>query len=97
VHDYDGEVDDLSRDGQAKNIARLHKALDVFTSIDPATLPASDRDDREMLIGGIKGKLLDLETIGYWQRDPDVYVHSATSAVFNLVHRDFAPLADRLR
>jgi hypothetical protein len=97
VHDYDGEVDDLSRDGQAKNIARLHKALDAFTSIDPATLPASDRDDREMLIGGIKGKLLDLETIGYWQKDPDVYVHSATSAVFNLVHRDFAPLADRLR
>ena len=28
VHDYDAEVDDLSRDGQAKNIARLHKALD---------------------------------------------------------------------
>jgi hypothetical protein len=24
VHDYDVEVDDLSRDGQAKNAARLH-------------------------------------------------------------------------
>lgn len=97
VHEYDAEVDDLSRDGQAKNIARLHKALDEFTAIDPATLSAGDRDDREMLINSIKGKLLDVEMIRYWQKDPNVYVRSATSAVFNLVHRDFAPLADRLR
>jgi len=97
VHDYDAEVDDLSRDGQTKNAARLHKALDEFTAIDPATLSAGDRDDREMLINSIKGKLLDVETIRYWQKDPNVYVRSATSAVFDLVHRDFAPLADRLR
>ena len=44
VHDYDAEVDDLSRDGQAKNTARLHKALDALTAIDPATLSAGDRD-----------------------------------------------------
>jgi uncharacterized protein (DUF885 family) len=88
VHDYDAEVDDLSRDGQAKNIARLQKALDALTAIDPATLSAGDRDDREMLIGSINGKLLDLETIRYWQKDPDIYVNSATAAVFNLVHRD---------
>jgi uncharacterized protein (DUF885 family) len=97
VHDYDAEVDDLSRDGHAKNTARLHKALDALTAIDPAHLSAGDRDDREMLIGSINGKLLDLETIRYWQKDPDIYVNSATAAVFNLVHRDFAPLADRLR
>jgi uncharacterized protein (DUF885 family) len=97
VHDYDAEVDDLSRDGQAKDTARLHKALDALTAIDPATLSAGDRDDREMLINSIKGTLLDVETIRYWQKDPDVYVRSATSAVFSLVHRDFAPLADRLR
>jgi uncharacterized protein (DUF885 family) len=97
VHDYDVEVDDLSRDGQATDTARLHKALDALTAIDPATLSAGDRDDRELLINSIRGTLLDVETIRYWQKDPDVYVRSATSAVFNLVHRDFAPLADRLR
>jgi len=97
VHDYDAEVDDLSRGGQAKNIERLHKALDALTAIDPAPLLAGDRDDREMLINDIKGKLLDLETIRYWQKDPDIYVNSATAAIFNLVHRDFALLADRLR
>jgi hypothetical protein len=38
VHDYDAEVDDLSRNGGAKNTARLHTALDALTAIDPATL-----------------------------------------------------------
>ena len=42
VHEYDAEVDDLSRDGQSKNAARLHKALDALTAIDPATLSAGD-------------------------------------------------------
>ena len=38
VHDYDAEVDDLSRDGHAKDAVRLRKALDAITAIDPATL-----------------------------------------------------------
>jgi uncharacterized protein (DUF885 family) len=97
VHDYDAEVDDLSRDGYAKDAVRLRKALEAITTIDPATLSAGDRDDREVLTNGIKGQLLDVETVCYWQKDPGVYAQSATAAVFNLVHRDFAPLADRLR
>jgi hypothetical protein len=82
-------ADDLSRDSQAKNIARLHKALDAFTAIDPATLPSSDRADREMLIGSIKGKLLGVETIRYWQKDPGVYVRSATSAKRHIQRTSF--------
>jgi hypothetical protein len=56
---------------QAKDTARLHTALDALTAIDPATLSAGDRDDREILINSIKGTLLDVETIRYWQKDPD--------------------------
>ena len=33
-----------------------------------------------MLINSMKGKLLDIETVRYWQKDPDVYVSSATCA-----------------
>jgi hypothetical protein len=60
----------LSRDGQAKNIARLHRALDAFIAIDPPNLSAGERDDREVLINSMKGKLLDIETVRYWQKDP---------------------------
>lgn len=97
VHDYDAEVDDLSRGGQEKNAAHLHKALEAISAVNVSTLSQSERDDREMLIGAIKAKLLDVETIGYWRKDPNVYLQSAISAVFTLIHRDFAPLDERLK
>lgn len=97
IHDFDGRVDDLSAAGQQADIARLHAALDRFAGIDPAGLAPGDRDDREVLISAIKGRLLDLETIGYWRKDPGRYSGAAIGAVFSLVHRDFAPPAERLR
>jgi len=97
VHDYDSEVDDLSQEGQAAEASRLHKALDAFTAIDPAKLSQSDRDDRDVLINDIKARLLGVETISDWRKDPGIYSQSATTAIFALVHRDFAPLKDRLR
>ena len=97
IHEYDGKIDDLSAEGQARDIARLHAALAALTAIAPASLSAGDRDDREVLIGTIKGALLDDETIQYWRKDPGRYSRVATGAVFELVHRDFAPPADRLR
>jgi uncharacterized protein (DUF885 family) len=97
IHDYDGKVDDMSADGQARNDARLHEALAALEGMNPQQLSPGDRDDREVLMGRIKGTLLDDETIKYWRKDPSRYSRVATLAVFELVHRDFAPLADRLR
>jgi uncharacterized protein (DUF885 family) len=97
IHDYDGKVDDMSAAGQARNDARLHEALAALAGMNPQQLSPGDRDDREVLMGRIKGTLLDDETIKYWRKDPSRYSRVATLAVFELVHRDFAPLAERLR
>jgi len=67
IHDYDAQVDDMTAEGQAREIARLHAALATLTAIAPTSLSAKDRDDREVLIGTIKGALLDDETIQYWR------------------------------
>jgi uncharacterized protein (DUF885 family) len=97
LHDHDDAVDDLSREGQAKDEARLHKALETFAAFDPSKLSNGDRDDLEILVANIKARLLDAESIGDWKRDPGVYSGGATGAIFSLVHRDFAPLVERLR
>jgi uncharacterized protein (DUF885 family) len=97
IHDYDSKVDDLSAAGLARNDARLHEALAALEAMNPQQLSPGDRNDREVLIGRIKGTLLDDETIKYWRKDPNRYSRVATLAVFELVHRDFAPLAERLR
>src|SRR5271170_3490336 len=70
LHQHDGELDDLTAEGFARNGARLHKALDTLKAMDPKALNPMDRDDREVLIGVIKGQLLDDETIQYWRKDP---------------------------
>jgi uncharacterized protein (DUF885 family) len=97
IHDYDSKVDDMSAAGQARNSARLREALARLQAMDPHRLNPGDRDDREVLMGRIKGTLLDDDTIQYWRTDPSRYSRLATSAVFELVHRDFAPLPGRLR
>jgi hypothetical protein len=97
IHDYDLKLDDMSAAGQARNDARLHEALVALEGMNPQQLSPGDRDDREVLMGRIKGTLLDDETIKYWRNDPSRYSRVATLAVFELVHRDFAPLAERLR
>jgi hypothetical protein len=97
LHDFDSKIDDMSADGQARSEARLHQALATLQTMDPHRLSPGDRNDREVLMGRIKGTLLDDETIQYWRTDPGRYSRIATSAVFELVHRDFAPLAERLQ
>jgi uncharacterized protein (DUF885 family) len=97
IHDYDSKVDDMSADAQARNDARLHEALATLQGMDPQRLSPGDRDDREVLMGRIKGALLDDQAIQYWRKDPSRYSRVATLSVFELVHRDFAPLAQRLR
>lgn len=94
IHTYDTKVDDLSAKGYDANIARLKQALAAFEQVDPKT--ERERNERDVLVANIKGELLDLETIQYWRKNPDLYASAATGSVFGLVHRDFAPLATRM-
>jgi uncharacterized protein (DUF885 family) len=95
IHDYDTKVDDLSAKGYAANIARLRAALKTFEAASPAS--DRERNERDVLVSNIKGDLLDLETIQYWRKNPDIYAGAATGSIFSLVHRDFAPAATRMR
>jgi uncharacterized protein (DUF885 family) len=94
IHDYDDKVDDFSAQGYAANIARLKAALKDFESAAPAN--DRERNDRDIVIADIKADLLDLETIRLWRKNPDIYSNAATSSVFTLVLRDFAPLETRM-
>jgi uncharacterized protein (DUF885 family) len=95
IHDYDTKVDDYSAKGYAANIERLKVALKSFENAEPKS--DRERNERDILVANIKGDLLDLETIQYWRKNPDIYASAATGSVFSLVHRDFAPPKDRMR
>jgi len=57
----------------------------------------TERADRELLLHEIDGRLLELEQIRGWEKDPDRYASRITYSVFLIMSRKFAPPEDRLR
>ncbi len=97
LHDWDAELDDVSAAAYAREIARLKDTTAKLRAIDGAGLTAMDRDDRDILLAQIDGQLLADETVQLWRHDPSTYVNLLTTAAFQLVERDFAPLDQRMR
>lgn len=97
-HQYDSQLEDYSRqhmvDDQA---AALRKYLAEFEKIDPATLNPYARGDRAWLLSSIRGSLLSLENVRFWEKNPDIYSSGITQSAFVIMSRQFAPPADRLR
>ena len=55
-------------------IARLKDTTAKLRAIDGTKLSATDRDDRDVLLGTIDGQLLQEETLQTWRHDPGNYV-----------------------
>jgi len=96
-HQYDTKMPDRSRAAIEKRIADLKGQLQRLTAFDRAKLPFDDAIDAQALEGDIRAELLDLETLRNWERNPMGYAGTAGRAVNDLMKRDFAPKADRLR
>ena len=74
----------------------LHDMQTRLRAIDASTLSPIDRDDRDVLLARIDGQLLQLETIQGWRHNPALYVDLMTTAIYQLIERDFAPLQQRM-
>ena len=69
----------------------------AFQAINPRTLSQGDRDDRETMIATIHSLLLEEDRVQQWRKNPDNYSSAVTGTIFNLIKRNFAPAAERLR
>jgi uncharacterized protein (DUF885 family) len=96
-HQYDGTLEDFSRSGVDAEIAGLLKFQERFGSIQSSQLSEESAGDLEVLTSAIQARLLELQNIQMWRKDPDVYVSDLSYGVFLIMRRDFAPAADRLR
>ncbi len=96
-HQYDSKMPDLSRAAIEKRIAELKAQLQRLQAFDRAKLPFDDAIDAQAIEGDIRSALLDLETIRPWEHNPMAYSAISGFAVNDLMKRDFAPRADRLR
>jgi len=97
LHQYDGKLEDFSRAGMDAEIAGLQQFQKKFDSLSTKELSQESAGDVEVLASSIQGRLLELQSIQMWRKDPDVYVSDLSESVFTIMRRTFAPPADRLR
>jgi uncharacterized protein (DUF885 family) len=96
-HQYDALLPSGSRAEIDAEIAALKRFEGEVRSFDPHGLSPGIAADRELVLAQIQGQLLELETIRPWEKDPDEYSSGATSAIFTIMSRSFAPPAERLK
>ena len=97
VHRYDAQLEDYSRAAVEHETADLQRFEAVFNGVPAAQLDLSRQGDREMLLADIHSKLLTLNTIRLWEKDPDLYSSGIANAAYVLMERTFASPDDRLR
>ncbi|PWU05898.1 MAG: DUF885 domain-containing protein [Terriglobia bacterium] len=96
-HQYDAMLPLGSRAEIESQIAGLRKWDAEVRRFDPKSLSAAVTADRELVLSQIQAQLLNLESIRMWEKNPDLYSSSVTSAVFVIMSRTFAPPAERLK
>ncbi len=97
LHQYDAKLEDFSRSGVEAEIAGLERFKKQFGSIQAGQLSQVSTGDLEVLLSSIQARLLELQSIQMWRKDPDVYVSDLSYGIFTIMKRNFAPAADRLR
>src|SRR6185312_3011405 len=97
VHAYDNKIENYSKSGIHQEITLLQNFAKQVSAIDEASLNEQLQGDRQLLLNDIYSRLLTLQTIRPWQKDPDYYSSGVTNSAFVIMERQFAPADDRLR
>ncbi len=97
LHQYDAQLEDYSRDAVDRETADLQRFEGKFNAVPAAQLDLTSQGDLELLLADIHSKLLSLNTIRLWEKDPDQYSSGISNSAFVLMERTFASSDDRLR
>ena len=98
-HQYDEQLEDFSRSGINRQIAVLKKFRDIYSKGYTQTGgdSAGAGIDHALILNDINARLLTLENIRTWEKNPDLYSSGITNSIFVIMARTFAPPAQRLK
>ncbi len=96
LHQYDTQLEDYSAASVQRQVAALHEMQKKLEQIDPSALDAGPAGDYAILLGKVRGQLLELETIRSWEKNPDSYSSGVTNSIFVLMERPYASANTRL-
>jgi uncharacterized protein (DUF885 family) len=97
VHTYDDRLEDYSRQAVTAAIASTRDFRRRVAGVDAALLSVSNQLDREQLLRTIDSRLLTLDVIRPWAKDPDSYSSGLTTTAYIMINRRFAPPDARMK
>ena len=96
LHEYDAHLESRSAEAVAREARRLRATLADLARVAEWRLSPESRYDYLVLQSHARARLLELEELRPWQRDPNIYNALASSSVDNLLKRNYAPFEQRL-
>lgn len=96
-HSHDGEVDDLSAAGRARDAAMLRRYIGRLAAIPRAGLSRDNQVDAALLGHSLQYRLWTLDVLQPWRWDPQEANGDISGSLYGLAARDFAPWPVRLR
>ena len=97
IHKYDDRLEDSSRQAITDATAAARQFRDRVAAIDPSSLSSVNQLDREQLLHALDSRILTLDVVRQWARDPDSYSSGLTNTAYIMIKREFAPPEQRLR
>ena len=97
IHKYDDMIEDYSRQGVVDDLESARKFRTQVEAINPASLSSDRQLDREQVLHALDSRILTLDVIKPWARDPDTYSSGLTNTAYIMIKRNFAPLEQRLK
>src|SRR4030095_8135976 len=97
LHTWDGQLEDFSSLAIASEISAIKSFQSRLEKIPPLELPLSDAFDHQILASNMSARLLELEQIKNYERNPQVYSDAISNGLLQLAMFEHAPADWRLR
>ncbi|HEY7599353.1 MAG TPA: DUF885 domain-containing protein, partial [Candidatus Limnocylindrales bacterium] len=95
LHEFDDRLSDGTRESVLEDLAVARDFLGQLEELEPASLSAANRIERELALLTTRRRIFDLDVARQWERRGSV-TDEVGEAVFVLFARGSRPLADRL-
>ncbi len=97
LHEYDAKLEDYSKADVDRRIAAYKAFKTKVETLDSKSLDYDRQVDRDLVLGYLNSRLLSLEEIRGWEKNPDNYQSNITNSIFVIMARNYAPQAERLK
>jgi hypothetical protein len=96
-HQYDPQLEDYSQRSRDEELSFLLEAKQGAGYTRTELLTQEQQIDLKLVANAINARILELQEVRMWQKNPDIYSSSSTASIFLLMSRKFAPPAERLK